>query len=251
MIYDEKDRRRTVIEINRPSRIKRRFLRAFQAVFLGAIFALLPNISKAGDVQSWNSVSYSVLQLGRAEWSVGGQVRVRDSLSDIYDRILGTRFGVEVGKGVTVSAGYLVRSRDIRDFDTTIRQQRVSARINYPLVTRGDLLLEGTTIFERHLTSPPISDYNRYRQRFELGRGRTGFSPRLDQDFAILQSHGLMRSRSRAGFQWKSEGGYTLSVQYQFETINLPGTHTWFPVHSIVTEFDIDKPIWKSKRERR
>jgi hypothetical protein len=230
--------------------MKCRFPRAFPAICLSAVFALFPSIGAAGDVESWNAVRYTVFQRGRAEWSVGGALRVRDSLSDLYDRIFSTKLGIEVGKGVTAYGGYVIRNRDVFDLGT-VRQQRLSASLRYPIIGRGDLLLAGETSYERYLTSPPISDYNRYRQRFRFGSDRPGFSPKFYQDFAVLQVGGLLRSRSRAGFQWASAGGYTLSVQYQFETINLPGAHTWHPRHAIVTEFDIDKPIWKSKRERR
>jgi hypothetical protein len=141
----------------------------------------------------------------------------------------------------------MVRNRGVNDFDT-IGEQRLSAGVNYPLLVRGECLLEGTTLYERHVVAPPVPDFNRYRQRIELGFRNTGFSPLLYQDFTFLQSSGFVRSRSRAGIQWKSVGSYTLSVAYQLETINIPGTSSWLPRHSIVAGFDIEKPIWKSKR---
>ncbi|MCP5116965.1 MAG: DUF2490 domain-containing protein, partial [bacterium] len=208
-----------------------------------AILALYTSESRAGDLQLWPSASYTVLKAGPLELGVEGSFRFRESVGDLYDRRFGAALDIGIGKGVSVSAGYVARKRDLTE-TSTVGEQRLLAGVSYPLLARGALLLEVTTVFERHLVASPVRDFNRYRQRFELGFDRTGFSPLLYQDFAILEQSGLLRSRSRAGIQWDSGGGYTLAVSYQFEMINLPGTSSWLPRHSIVTSFEIEKPIW-------
>ena len=180
------------------------------------------------------------------EWGVTGGLRRKDGLEELYDRRLGTILGVDLGKGVTASGGYLDRNRKLDGFGFDWNH-RVAAGLSYPLLRRGEAKLEGTTLYERHFGRPDVPDFNRYRQQFEPESGKTGFSPWFYQGFVFLRQ-GFARSRSRLGIQWRSHGGYVLGVAYQFEELRSPATAVRRPRHAIHTTNSIEKPIWKPHR---
>ncbi len=219
---------------------------AFATLLFVAAAGLTPVASLAGEVESWNEVSYTVFDTGRFNWQVSAGFRIRDRFGQLYDRRTGGLLAVAIGRGVSIAGGYLFRNRDFDEFGYRW-DYRLIADIEYPLLKSGNLRLGGRTLYERHIGRPDLADFNRYRQQFELEPSATGLSPWLYQDFTFLRQ-GFVRSRSRAGFQWKTRSGYTFAVGYQFETVNLPPDPSWRPRHAIVTSLEIHKPLWRSER---
>lgn len=193
---------------------------------------------RAGDLQSWNSFDLKLLQSGRLAWNVGGQMRTWDHLSDTFDRRAGTNLTFDVGRGVKVEAGYLLRHKDWTGVSEIDWDHRLVGGLAYPILRRF-VIVEGTTLYERHIGQPGIQAFNRYRQRFEIERRRTGVSPFLYQDLTFKRE-GFVRSRSRLGVRWSLHRGYDLAVSYQFESFREGST--WRPRHAIYTELKIDRP---------
>jgi len=187
-----------------------------------------------GDLQSWNEIRYQFAQRGRVSLSVRGGLRLRDSLSDLYDRRVGSDAVIRVGNRLNVLLGYLYRDRDLAE---TLRYQehRPTAGISYLLVTRRSLLVEGTTLYDRQILNHGLPDNHRWRQQFEVEQPRRGASPSLTEALMFNERDGFYQSRSRAGIRIRlDERGDTLWVGYQFETIEAVGA--WTPRHSIVTQ---------------
>lgn len=194
--------------------------------------------ARGGDLQSWNGYEFKVLKAGPVEWGLDGQIRVREQLSDIYDRRVGTSATFEVCSGLSIDAGYLLRVRDWPGLNQIDWDHRVVAGITYPISQR-DLRIEGRTAYERHIGQPGIEAFNRYRQQFEIEHGRDVVSPWLYQDLTFRRE-GFVRSRSRLGIRWRPRSGYARLVAYQFESLR--AASVWRPRHAIYTEFEIDKP---------
>lgn len=194
----------------------------------------------------WNEVEFTLIQCGRVVWGAEVGLRLRDGIGQLYDRRAGTVVEVGLSKGISVSGGYMIRNRDISGFGFDWNSRAV-AQLNYTLYRFRSMELGGATAYERQMGRPDVPDYNRYRQRFELESGKTGFSPWIYQDFTFLRD-GFYRSRSRLGMVWRSQRAYEFAVAYQFESIRVPLISAMIPRHTIYTTISIDKPFWKSPR---
>lgn len=190
--------------------------------------------AEAEDVQSWTDVEFGVYESDRVAWTVEGVARIRDSLKSAYDRRLKTDVGLTLNDAVSVSFGYILRNRTRGDFGYRW-DHRLLAEITYPLHT-GDVRVEGTTLYERHVGRPDIPDFNRYRQQIELERPRARLSPWLHQSLGF-ERRGFMRSRSRVGVRWRFPSGSTVIGAYQFERIKYGAI--WRPRHAIYSEWSL------------
>jgi len=215
---------------------RRTFARCRSAFLRAAILACwFTSGALAGDVEFWSDGSAEALRVGRLQWILSGGLRIKDSLGDLYDRRVGTVVGVNLGHQTTISAGYLIRNREYGDNDFGW-DQRLTAAVGYALLRRSDARIKGLTLYERHFTPGGHTNFNRYRQRFEVESRRKGLSPWLYEDFTFL-NRGFVRSRSRAGLLWRTARGYSFAVGYQFETIRDPSGSAWRPRHAIVISF--------------
>ena len=104
--------------------------------------------------------------------------------------------------------------------------------MNHGVFTFAD---DAKTSYERHFAAPVAADFNRYRQRFEVERGSRNSTPWLSTEIAFRHD-GFSRSRSRAGWRWRTTAGHEVSFAYQFESVR--GGQAWLPRHAIVTEFE-------------
>lgn len=187
-------------------------------------------------MQTWNVTEYTVSRSHNLKWTAGGIFRFGQTVGDLYDRRAATELEYTIGKGLAVGGRYLFRSR--REGDSFVNENRFVAGISYPIVQRA-IEVQGTTLYERHVV--PSSDFNRYKQEFEVyGRERL-LSPWLYQQFTFKQGEGFVRSRSRLGLLWKVSS-YEFKAAYQFESLSI-GT-AWAPRHAIYTEVSIDRPAW-------
>ncbi len=195
----------------------------------------------AGDLQTWNQTSYTVLRTPKLRWSAGGTFRFAETIGDLYDRRAATKVDYEIGKGVTASAAYLFRNS--RESELAANENRIVLGVSYPLL-RTALDVEGSTFFERHFV--PSEDFNRYRQQFDVLQHGKKLSPWLQQQFNFQRGEGFIRYRVRLGFRWR-RSVYSLKAAYQFES-RLTGT-AWLPRHAIYTEVSIDHPFWVRERQ--
>ena len=187
-----------------------------------------------GDLQSWNEVRYQFAHRGRVALSVRGGLRLRESLSDLYDRRAGSEAAIRVGSKISVLLGYLFRARDLTG-SAGYHEHRPSVGISYPFLTRRSLAVESTTMYDRQMLDHGLPDNQRWRQQFEVEQPRRGVSPTLMQSLMFTDRDGFYLSRSRAGVRIRlDERGDTVNVGYQFETIHALGA--WAPRHSIVTQ---------------
>ena len=205
---------------------------------IAAVLILLPLAAHplaADDIQSWTDVELRVLEAGRIAWAIGGVARVRDSLGSAYDRRAQTDVDVALSDFLTATVGYILRHHVPTDagFDWN---HRLHAGLTYPLL-RGDVRLEGTTLYERHVGQPDVADFNRYRQQIELERPRARVSPWLYQSLAF-ERRGFVRSRSRMGVRWRFTSGHSVRGAYQYESIREGAS--WRPRHAIYSEWSFD-----------
>jgi hypothetical protein len=157
----------------------------------------------------------------------------------LLDRLIVTKLDYEIGKDIHIEARYILRNRDVEN--SSENDNRLVAGISYPIL-KGVIEVEGSTLYERLLV--PLSDFNRYKQEFEISQPGKTLSPWVYQQFLFRQGDGFVRSRSRVGFQWR-RSGYTFKAAYQFESRSI-GT-AWAPRHAIFTEVSIDEPLWLSE----
>lgn len=203
-------------------------------VALGLFLAAVRPAAAADDVQSWTDVELGVFESDRVAWTVEGVARIRDSLRSAYDRRIKTDVGLALNDSVSVSFGYILRNRTRADFGYHW-DHRLLAEITYPL-HRGDVRVEGTTLYERHVGRPDVPDFNRYRQQLELERPHARLSPWLHQSLAF-ERRGFMRHRSRVGVRWRFRSGDTVIGAYQFERIRYGAT--WRPRHALYSEWSL------------
>ena len=189
--------------------------------------------------QTWNELEYTVARSSRFELSVDGTHRFAKTVGDLQDRRLGAKFEYEVGRGVRVGAGYLLRNRDVGDYSAN--ENRFIAGISYPIL-RGTIAVEGATLFERHVV--PVSDFNRFKQQFEVFQCGKTLSPWLYQQLTFKQGEGFVRSRSRFGLKWR-RSSYSFKAAYQFESYWTGIARA--PRHAIYTEVSIDRPLWSGQ----
>lgn len=190
----------------------------------------------AADVRSFNSVEVKLFRHGQTEWYAGGGLRFREGLSDAFDSRVYGGVAVDLGHGMKADFSYLYRNLDFGELGL-IPNRRATASLEYPLL-RGPWTLSGTTNYERHFAAPVAADFNRYRQRFEVERGSRNSTPWLSTEMAFRHD-GFSRSRSRAGWRWRTTAGHEVSVAYQFESVR--GGQAWLPRHAIVTEFEFTR----------
>lgn len=188
----------------------------------------------ADDVQSWTEVEFGVFETDRIAWTVDGVARIRDSLRSAYDRRVKTEVDFVLNDSATVTFGYVLRNRTRTGFGYRW-DHRLQAGVTYPLL-RGDFLVEGTTLYERHVGRPDVPDFSRYRQQLEVERPRARLSPWLYTSLGF-ERRGFMRSRSRVGVRWRFRSGDSVTAAYQFERIKY-GT-TWRPRHAIYSEWSL------------
>ncbi len=203
------------------------------------VVALVPFLigarpAEADDVQSWTEVELGVFETDRIDWTVEGIARIRDSLGSAYDRRFKTDVELAVNDFASVSFGFILRNRTRTGFDYRW-DHRLLAGITYPLV-RGDVRVEGTTLYERHVGRPYVPDFSRYRQQVEVERPDARLSPWLYTSLGF-ERRGFMRSRSRAGIRWRFQSGDSVTAAYQFERIKYGST--WRPRHAIYSEWSL------------
>ena len=206
--------------------------------WIAALLILLPLAAHplaADDIQSWTDVELRVLASDRIAWTVGGVARVRDSLGSAYDRRAQTDVELALTELLDVTVGYVLRNRVRTGFGFGW-DHRLLAGLTYPLL-RGDVRVEGTTLYERHIGRPDVPDFSRYRQQIEVERPRARLSPWLYQSVAFKR-RGLVRSRSRLGVRWRFASGHALRGAYQYESIR--DGATWRPRHAIYSEWSFD-----------
>lgn len=207
--------------------------RTAAAIGIGFVFACG---GFAGDVQSFNTVEYKFLRLGRTEWYAGGGLRLRNGLGDAFDRRVYGGAAVDLGRGLEAEFSYLFRYRESGDLGLK-PNRRATASLDYPLY-RGRWTLSGKTAYERHFAVPVIPDFNRYRQRLEIERSTGRSTPWLSSEVAFLRD-GMSRSRNRAGWKWTTAAGHEISVAYQFESVK--DGRAWAPRHAIVTAIEFTR----------
>jgi hypothetical protein len=190
----------------------------------------------ADELGIWNDTEYTVARSNRFTFTVEGGHRFGEIVGDLFDRRIGTKFDYEIGKDVRIEANYVLRNRDVSD--SSVTENRLAAGISYPIL-KSAMEVEGRTLYERFLV--PFSDFNRYKQEFEISQPGKTLSPWVYQQFLFRQGAGFVRSRSRVGFQWR-RSGYSFKTAYQFESRSI-GT-AWAPRHAIFTELSIDQPLW-------
>lgn len=190
----------------------------------------------AESLETWNETEYTVARSSRFEVTVEGVHRFGKTVGDLYDRRFATKFEYNLGKGVSVGAGHVFRHRDVGV--DSLNENRFTAGISYPIWTRA-IEIEGSTIYERILV--PTSDFNRYKQQFEIFQPGKTLSPWFYQQLLFRQGAGFTRSRSRFGLKWR-RSRYSVKAAYQFESISKGSA--WTPRHSIYTEVGIDHPLW-------
>jgi Protein of unknown function (DUF2490) len=190
----------------------------------------------AEDLQTWSLLEYSLVRTQKVRWTAEGTFRFAETLGDLYDRRGGTRLDYKIGKGVAVGGTYVFRNR--REGVSFVNENRLAAGISYPML-RSAIEVQGATVYERHIV--PGSDFNRYKQQFELLQHDKSLSPWLYQQFTFKQGQGFVRSRSRLGIRWRASS-CTVKVAYQFESLST-GT-AWAPRHAIYTEVSVDRPFW-------
>ena len=208
-------------------------MRGIAAVLI--LLPLAPRPCAADDIQSWTDIELRVLEAGRIAWTVGGVARVRDALGSVYDRRAQTDVDVALSDHLTATVGYILRHHVPADsgFDWN---DRLHAGLTYPLL-QGDVRLEGTTLYERHVGRPDVPDFNRYRQQIEVERPRAPMSPWLYQSVAF-ERRGFVRSRSRMGVRWSFTSGHSVRVAYQYESIREGASGR--PRHAIYSEWSFD-----------
>lgn len=208
---------------------------------IAAILILLPLAAPplaADDIQSWTDVDLRVLEAGRIVWTVGGVARIRDTLTSVYDRRAQTDVDVALSDRLTATVGYILR-HDVAAGSGFDWNHRLHAGLTYPLL-QGDVRLEGTTLYERHVGRPDVPDFNRYRQQLEVERPRARVSPWLYQSVAFVR-RGFVRSRSRMGIRWRFTSGHSVRGAYQYESIREGAG--WRPRHAIYSEWSFDLTV--------
>ncbi len=198
----------------------------------------------AGDLQSWSDVDITVLDTDPVELTVGGTVRLRNSLGSLYDRRATTEATVALSDRLDLRLAYLLRNQALPKF-VFGSDHRLVAGLSYPILRRS-VTLVGTTLYERHLGRPDIPDFNRYRQQVDLEQSCAPVSPWFHQSLAFRRT-GFIRTRSRFGFRWRFASGHSLRGAYQFESYS--SSSTWRPRHTIVTEWKYDL-VSKDRRPR-
>lgn len=73
---------------------------------------LIPGLAAAGDLQVWNQTEFKFLETDRYAWSVFGGLRLRNSLSDVYDNRAGAQGKVRLHRRVSLTGGYFHRWYD-------------------------------------------------------------------------------------------------------------------------------------------
>lgn len=195
-----------------------------------------PGAAAGGDVRSFHTIEYKFLRHGRTEWYAGGGLRFNDGLGRAYDRRGYAGAAIDFGSGVEADISYLFRYRESGDLGLK-PNRRATVSLQYPLY-EGRWALTGTTNYERHFAAPVEPDFNRYRQRFEIERKAARSTPWLSWEMAFRRE-GPIRSRSRAGWKWRTAAGHEVSLAYQFESVK--SGNAWAPRHAIVTAFEFTR----------
>ena len=193
--------------------------------------------ASAGDLEFWPSVEYTLLESGRLRWRLEGSGRLSDGVQHFYDRRLSTLVETGLKWDVRIAGGYVLRSSEFPGFGFQVDHRFVGGA-SFPL-WRGQTSVTAAVLYERHLGRPGIEDFNRYRQRIEIERGRGKLAPFLYEDLTFQQREGFVRSRSRAGLRWRFSSGRSLAVSYQFEANKQQAA--WRPRHAIVTALSISR----------
>lgn len=198
---------------------------------------VLRGSASAGDLEFWPSIEYTLLESGQLRWRLEGSGRLNDDVQHLYDRRLSTLVERELKWDVRIGGGYVLRSSEFSGFGFRA-DHRLVGGVSFPLL-RGQTSVAVTSLYERHIGRPDIEDFNRYRQRIEIERGRRKLAPFLYEDLTFQQREGFVRSRSRAGLRWQFSSGRSLAVSYQFEASKQQAA--WRPRHAIVTALDIGR----------
>jgi len=198
---------------------------------------VLRGSASAGDLEFWPSIEYTLLESGQLRWRLEGSGRLSDGVQHFYDRRLSTLVETGLKWDVRIGGGYVLRSSEFPGFGFQ-GDHRLVGGVSLP-ISRGQTSVAVTSLYERHIGRPDIKDFNRYRQRIEIERGRRKLAPFLYEDLTFQQREGFVRSRSRAGLRWQFSSGRSLAVSYQFEANKQQAA--WRPRHAIVTALDIGR----------
>ena len=192
----------------------------------------------AGDLESWTDVNATILETDRITWGAGGVARFRDSVGSLYDRRATTAAEVSLSDRWSAVLGYMALNRRQTALGFAWDHRAITG-LTYSIVRRS-IAVDGTTLYERHFNRPGVSDFNRYRQQFDIERPEDRVSPWMHQSMAFV-SRGFIRSRSRVGLRWLIGSGHAFRAGYQFESIRVQ--QAWRPRHAVYTawSFDVDR----------
>lgn len=191
-----------------------------------------PHSATADDLQSWTEVEIGVFESEQITWTIRGVTRIRDSLGSVYDRRANTVVDFTLTDLVDISLGYVLRNRTRSGFGYHW-DHRLLMGVTYPILRRG-VTVKGTTLYERHIGRPDVSDFNRYRQQIEVECPDARVSPWFYQSIAFVR-RGFVRSRLRVGIRWRFPFGHSFKGAYQFESIKYG--IIWLPRHTIYSEW--------------
>lgn len=180
------------------------------------LFLLLPMSAAAAELQSDGAVDFRIGLSRRWDVLVHNRARVRSTSNDWYDVSIIPIFRYQWRPKVQLAAGAFISWFEYPNNDWQ-RHFRPIVAIE-PTVLRKPVTLALRTQYERFMiTERP--DYNRYRQRFRVSRGRQ-WSPYASIEF-FFTDHGYATTRYGTGLRRNINKRDSVEFGYWYETRRL------------------------------
>ncbi len=192
----------------------------------------------------WGEFIYTVLWQDKLIWTVTPSFRTDEQ--EINGNFV-TRFTTEatyrVPRDWELRGRFYLIGREKEVGGGASFDQRIQFLVRYPLTTFRDnaLGLDGGTLYERHFRGDQLSDFNVYRQRFELSADTWKYSPWVQQDLSFDHSRGFYRTRTRLGLLYSFQSNSQIALAYQFQYTQRQ-LGSWAPQHEILFRY------WFGKR---
>jgi hypothetical protein len=192
----------------------------------------MPELARAGDVESWNTME-AILAHGK-QWRLecGGFVRVNQHMTEAYDDGLRCRVNYVLTPRVTVIGGFVQRWID-KDGKGHIAEERPVTGVAIRLTDTRRFRAESQTEVEFFNYPSGKASYTRYRSKIDLEKPGRVIAPVFSEELFFTKTDGLVRTRTIAGIRHRMEGGGRFEFGYQFQNDLTNGA--WVPKHAVRT----------------
>jgi len=186
----------------------------------------------------WGEFIYTILWRDRLVWTATPSLRTDEQeINANFVTRFTTEATLELPKAWQFRGRFFLLGRQ-KEGGGNAFDQRIQLLVRYPLTTiwKGEIYVDGSTLYERHFRGDEVADFNVYRQRLELMADYWKYSPWLQQDFSFDHGRGFYRTRTRIGLLWTFQSESQIGVAYQFQYTQRE-LGTWAPQHAILFRY--------------